>query len=100
MIDQLVQQLIDQALAVQLIEQEDQIYARNQILSLLELTEFKEVEFAERSSLGIPDLLEEIVNYACQQSVIEDIFDEKEVFSSKIMNCLMARPLNGESILF
>lgn len=100
MIDQLVQQLIDQALAVQLIEQEDQIYARNQILSLLELTEFKEVEFAERSSLGIPDLLEEIVNYACQQSVIEDIFDEKEVFSSKIMNCLMARPSTVNQFFF
>ncbi|MEO2077308.1 MAG: UDP-glucose--hexose-1-phosphate uridylyltransferase [Bacillus sp. (in: firmicutes)] len=100
MIDQLVQQLIDQALAVQLIEQEDQIYARNQILSLLGLTEFKEVDFAERSNLGIPDLLEEIVNYACQQGVIEDIFDEKEIFSSKIMNCLMARPSTVNQLFF
>lgn len=100
MIDQLVQQLIDQALAVQLIEQEDQIYARNQILSLLGLTEFKEVDFAERSNLGIPDLLEGIVNYACQQGVIEDIFDEKEIFSCKIMNCLMARPSTVNQLFF
>ncbi|WML57923.1 UDP-glucose--hexose-1-phosphate uridylyltransferase [Neobacillus sp. PS2-9] len=92
MINQLVQHLIDQALAVQLIEREDEIYARNQILSLLSLTEFKIEDFAEKNSLEIPDLLDAIVDYACEQEIIEDLFDAKEIFSSKIMNCLIARP--------
>lgn len=90
MIYQLIQQLIDQALAVQLIEQEDEIYARNQILSLLHLTDFK--ESVGETNLAIPDLLDEIVEYACVQGIIEDIFDEKEIFASKIMNCFIARP--------
>jgi UDPglucose--hexose-1-phosphate uridylyltransferase len=92
MINQLVQHLIDQALAVQLIEQEDEIYARNQILSLIGLTEFKIEDFAEENSMEIPDLLDAIVDYACEQEIIEDMFDAKEIFSSKIMNCLIARP--------
>ena len=90
MIYKRVQQLINQALAVHLINREDEIYARNQILSLLQLTDFEET--TEETNFEIPDLLEEIVNYACKQGIIADIFDEKEIFSSKIMNCLVARP--------
>lgn len=92
MIYQLIQQLINQALATQLIEREDEIYARNQILSLLHLTEFKEVDAAGESNFDIPDLLDLIVDYACNQGIIEELFDEKEIFSSKIMNCFIARP--------
>jgi UDPglucose--hexose-1-phosphate uridylyltransferase len=87
---ELIQQLINQALAVKLIEPEDEIYARNQILSLLRLVEFKEC--AAATNVEIPDLVEQIVEYACEQGIIEDIFDEKEIFASKIMNCFMARP--------
>ncbi|MBT2699590.1 UDP-glucose--hexose-1-phosphate uridylyltransferase [Bacillus sp. ISL-40] len=92
MIYQLIQQLINQAIATQLIEREDEIYARNQILSLLRLTEFKEVDAAGESNFDIPDLLDLIVDYACNQGIIEELFDEKEIFSSKIMNCFIARP--------
>jgi UDPglucose--hexose-1-phosphate uridylyltransferase len=92
MIYQLIQQLINQAISTQLIEREDEIYARNQILSLLHLTEFKEVDAAGESNFDIPDLLDLIVDYACNQGIIEELFDEKEIFSSKIMNCFIARP--------
>ncbi len=90
MINQRIQELINQAIAVKLISQDDEIYVRNQILSLLKLVEFTECD--GESNLEIPDLLEQIVDYACEQGIIEDIFDEKEIFSSKIMNCFMARP--------
>lgn len=91
MIFQLVQQLVEQALAAQLIEREDEIYARNQVLALLQLEEYKEVE-AGGNILEIPDLLEKIVDYAVDQGIIEDIFDRKDIFSSNIMNCFIARP--------
>ncbi|MFK9092175.1 UDP-glucose--hexose-1-phosphate uridylyltransferase [Bacillus salipaludis] len=92
LIDNLVQQLIDQALAAQLIEREDEVYVRNQVLALLQLAAFKENDASENTILDIPDLLEQIVDYACEQGIIEDLFDEKEMFSSKIMNCFIARP--------
>jgi UDPglucose--hexose-1-phosphate uridylyltransferase len=89
---QLVQQLINQAIDTQLMEREDEIYARNQILSLLHLADFKEVETTCSPTNEIPDLLDLIVDYACDQGIIENIFDEKEMFVSKIMNCTIARP--------
>lgn len=100
MIYQLIQQLINQAIATQLIEREDEIYARNQILSLLNLTDFKEVDTAESSHLDIPDLLDLIVDYACNQGIIEEIFDEKEIFSSKMMNCFIARPSTVNQLFY
>lgn len=92
MIQQTVQQLIEQALAVQLIEKEDEIYVRNQVLSLLQLTEFSESVQTKDMVFTIPDLLEEITAYACTRGIIEDLYDEKEIFSSKIMNCFLDRP--------
>lgn len=97
-INQLIQQLIDKAISAQLIEPDDEIYARNQILSLLHLVEFKESN--GESDLEIPDLLEQIVDYACTQGIVEDIFDEKEIFSSKIMDCFMARPSTINQIFY
>jgi UDPglucose--hexose-1-phosphate uridylyltransferase len=100
MIYQLIQQLINQAIATQLIEREDEIYARNQILSQLNLTEFKEVELAASSDFDIPDLLDLIVDYACNHGIIEELFDEKEIFSSKIMNCFIARPSSVNQLFY
>ncbi len=99
MISQLVQQLMNKALATRLMEKEDEMYARNQVLSLLQLTEFKETE-AVADALDIPDLLDQIVDYACGQGIIEDIFDEREILSSKIMNCFIARPSSVNQLFF
>ena len=100
MIYQLIQQLIAQALAAQLIEREDEIYARNQVLSLLNLSEFKQVEAAGEGHYEIPDLLDLIVDYACNQGIIEELFDEKEIFSSKIMDCFVARPSTVNQLFY
>ncbi|QCJ40953.1 UDP-glucose--hexose-1-phosphate uridylyltransferase [Bacillus sp. S3] len=100
MINQLVQQLINQALSVQLIEREDEIYARNQVLSLLQLAEYREIEGSESIAQEIPDLLDQIVDYACKHGIIEDLFDEKEIFSSKIMNCFIARPSSVNQLFY
>ncbi|MEH7332395.1 UDP-glucose--hexose-1-phosphate uridylyltransferase [Neobacillus drentensis] len=98
MIYQLVQQLVGKALEAKLIEREDEIFARNQVLSLLKLADFKETNSGKNHS--IPDVLDEIVDYACEQGIIEDLFDEKEMLSSKIMNCFMARPSTVNQLFY
>ncbi|MDF2633175.1 MAG: Galactose-phosphate uridylyltransferase [Pelosinus sp.] len=88
---QVIQQLIDCALGLELIEQEDEIYARNQILYLLRINDFVAGEKSQ-SEDKIPDLLEKLANYACENGIIEDLFDEKEILASNIMNCFMPKP--------
>lgn len=86
-----VQQLTNQAVKVQLIEQGDVVYVRNQILSLLCLESFEPNDNA-LVEIDIPILVENLVEYAISNGICEDYFDAKEIFMSKIMNTMMPLP--------
>lgn len=86
-----IQNLIDQAVAVEMIQKEDAIYSRNQLLAVLELDSFKKQE-ENISESDIPALLEKLEEYAAAHGLIQDMLDEKEIFSSKVMNVFMPRP--------
>ncbi|MED1203377.1 UDP-glucose--hexose-1-phosphate uridylyltransferase [Heyndrickxia acidicola] len=90
-VNEAIQELINHALSAGLIEKEDQIYARNQILALLELEEFPEAIEADLQN-EVHELLDFLTSYAAGKGLIEDLFDEKEILSSKIMSCFVARP--------
>lgn len=99
MIYQAIQQLIDRAIEVQLIEKEDEIYTRNQILSLLRLDDFV-VEASAPAKKAISELLEELIEYACMHKVIEAVMDEKEVLASAIMDVFMSKPSVINSLFY
>lgn len=87
----LIQTLLDQSMECEMIEREDEIYARNQLMSLLQLADFPEkVEGVKGAS--IPDVLEEIVQYAFKKGMVGILDADKEIFSSKLMNVLVQRP--------
>ncbi|WP_164667846.1 UDP-glucose--hexose-1-phosphate uridylyltransferase [Virgibacillus doumboii] len=101
MIDQHIERLIQQAIQTELIEKSDHIYARNQIMHLLQLESFPEdTGTSATSHLGkaMSDLLEQLIEYAVNQHIIDDNFDEKEILAAGIMNCLVARPSTVNSI--
>src|SRR5690625_3551743 len=83
--------LIQQAKAVGLIEKEDEIYARNQLLSQLHITTYPN-ETIHVQNDSIPNVLEKIISYAIENKVIEDVFDDKEMLAATIMNCFIAPP--------
>ncbi|OQR56127.1 UDP-glucose--hexose-1-phosphate uridylyltransferase [Bacillus sp. CDB3] len=91
MIYQTIQQLIDRAIEAKLIEREDEIYVRNKILSLLCLDDFV-VEVSASVKKEIPELLEELIEYACTHEIIKKVFDEKEILASVIMDVFMSKP--------
>jgi len=89
-----LEELVEQAILRELIHPEDEIYARNQIMDLLGLKDFpaSKVPGSGSSVQDIPDLLDELVLFAVRAGVIEDLLDEKEILSSKIMNVFMPKP--------
>lgn len=92
MISEIIQKLVDQALAQKLIEKEDEIYARNQILALLNLSEFQRPETLSAEKSLIPNLLALTADYACEKGIIRDSQTDREIILSKIMNCFLPRP--------
>ncbi len=91
MIYQQITGLIQQALQNELIEHADQIYVTNQVLALLHL-EAMPALMDEPIDDTIPNLLEQIIAYAVEQNVIDNVFDDKEILSANIMDCFVARP--------
>ncbi|MCT8975151.1 UDP-glucose--hexose-1-phosphate uridylyltransferase [Clostridium sp. CX1] len=90
---EVIRKLINKAVDARLIEKEDEVYVSNRIIALLGIEEMKAAETAgEVNNEDIPELLEKIVEYGCEKGVIEDIFDEREILSSSIMDCFIDRP--------
>ncbi|TGB03439.1 UDP-glucose--hexose-1-phosphate uridylyltransferase [Halobacillus salinus] len=85
-----VQQLVDKALEEELIEKEDAVYARNQVLGELGLVTFTPEGGTKEST--IPDLLEELIAYAVEEEIIDDVLDEKEQFQANVMDHFLPRP--------
>ncbi|MCE5285226.1 MAG: UDP-glucose--hexose-1-phosphate uridylyltransferase [Pelosinus sp.] len=88
---EVIQELINQAISLELIEGQDEVYVRNQILHLLNLSDFAGGP-AGGSHDTIPQLLDQLVLYACREKIIEEIFDEKEILAAKIMDVFMPKP--------
>ena len=74
-----------------LVEPEDRIYTVNQILDVLKLDEYEEPE-EEFSGVNLEETLGELLDYACGQGIIEDSIVYRDLFDTRLMNCLMPRP--------
>ncbi|PLR87115.1 UDP-glucose--hexose-1-phosphate uridylyltransferase [Bacillus sp. V33-4] len=94
-----LQQLLRKAISIEMISSEDEVYARNQIMSLLALNEFRCDEPSEPNK-DIPDLLDELTDYAVEKGIIDDLLDEREILSSQIMNVFMPRPSDLNQIFY
>ncbi|WP_198520792.1 UDP-glucose--hexose-1-phosphate uridylyltransferase [Alteribacter populi] len=90
-INEKVQSLLNQAIDKELFDSQDEIYCRNRVLSLLQLDSFEFVK-REGESVTIPDLLEDLAEDACARGIIDDVLDEKEIFATSLMDCLISKP--------
>ena len=92
MINEAVRDLVQYGLDTGLLGEEDRYYARNQILRLLGLTEYEEPETAEKKE-GLEQTLKTLLDYAAQKGLLEhDSVVYRDLFDTKLMNCLMPRP--------
>ncbi|HIU87632.1 MAG TPA: UDP-glucose--hexose-1-phosphate uridylyltransferase [Candidatus Avilachnospira avistercoris] len=93
-----VRDLVDYGLYCGLIRREDAIYSRNRILWLLKLNEYEEPT-EERLSFSEEDkgdklelILKELLEYAISSGIIENSITDKDIFDTKLMNCMMPMP--------
>lgn len=76
----------------QLIQPEDTIYTTNQLLGLLQLTDFNPAEVAVPKVENPASLLTPLIDYAVEQGLIEDTITERDLFDTKLMDVFMPRP--------
>lgn len=92
MIYEAVRNLTEYGLEAGLIEKDDEVYARNQILSVLGLNEYKEPE-KPAEAVSLEGTLKELLDYAAEEGLLEhNSVVYRDLFDSRLMNCMMPRP--------
>ena len=82
--------LIKYGLDCGLICEEDEIFARNSILSVLNMTEYTEPENIPETDLE--EILRNLLDYAVSEGLCEDSTAYRDLFDTKLMACLCPRP--------
>lgn len=86
-----IKKLVQYGLETGLLMEEDRIYATNQILEALHLDEYEEPE-QDYSNVNLEETLKELLDYACEQEITQNSIAYRDLFDTKLMNCLMPRP--------
>lgn len=94
-----IEGLIEQAIHAELINSMDKTYTRNQVMKLLHLETYPDPSVPAQK-LPIPNLLDDLVAYAVEHKVIDDIFSDKEILAAEIMNCFIAHPSTINNIFY
>lgn len=85
-----IKQLVNYGIKAELLTKEDRIYATNLLLDLLKVTEYEDLEVEEAE---LEDILKDMLDYAFEQKIIDDNgVVTRDLFDTRIMNCLMPRP--------
>lgn len=92
MIYEAIKNLVQYGLNTGLLEESDRIYAVNQILEAMNMDEYEEPE-SSAEEIHLESVLQELLDYAGQTGLIEeDSITYRDLFDTKLMNCLMPRP--------
>ena len=92
MIEMSVKKLVQYGKETGLIEKEDEIYARNQIQEVLGMDEYEEPGEIV-GTISLEDTLNALTDYAAEQGILENnSVVYRDLFDTRLMNCLMPRP--------
>ena len=86
-----VQKFIDYAIKNELITIDDIYVVRNQLMEALKLSDWEENN-AEYSGESIDELLLPLIEYACENSIIQDTANSRDLFDTKLMGILTPMP--------
>ena len=94
MISQAVKALVDYGLRRGLLKEEDTVYARNQILEVLKMDEYEDWEAdGTENAPELEEILKTLLDYAAAKGLLEgDSVVYRDLFDTRLMNCLMPRP--------
>lgn len=91
MVYEAIKKLVQYGLGAGLFEETDRIYVINQILDVLHMDEYEEPQ-QEYTDVNLEETLKELLDYACGQGLISDSIAYRDLFDTKLMNCMMPRP--------
>lgn len=86
-----IKKLVTYGIETGLISEEEKIYSTNLILDVLKLDDYEEPE-ENYKDVELQSVLKELLDYAVEKGLIEDSVVYRDLFDTRLMNCLMPRP--------
>ena len=86
-----IKKLVEYGVQTGLVPECERIYTTNLILDVMKQDDYEDVE-CDLSDINLEDVLKVLLDEACARGIIEDNIVSRDLFDTKIMNCLMPRP--------
>ena len=86
-----IEKLVQYGIDTGLMPECERIYTRNLLLEMFQEDAWEDVDISGREIL-LGDVLRELLDEAVSRGIIEDSIVYRDLFDTKLMNCLMPRP--------
>lgn len=86
-----INRLLNFAVQQNLMQETDCFYSANRLIDLLHVAEFVPEKVNETLETATP-ILENMLDYAVTEKLIDDTVNERDLFDTRIMDCVMPRP--------
>lgn len=91
MLSDSIKKLVQYGIQTGLTPECERIYTTNLLLELFQEDEYEDTDCV-LSGIVLEDVLKELLDEACSRGIIEDSIVYRDLFDTKLMNCLMPRP--------
>ena len=86
-----IQRLLDYSVRCKLIDKADEIVVRNMLMDALHVYDWTEPT-PDSADIPVDDILKPLVDYACENGVIEDTTANRDLFDTKLMGIVTPMP--------
>ncbi len=91
MLDFYIKQLVDYGVSSGLIPENEGVYSTNLLLEIYGIDNFSDPDISE-TSLPLDEILNNLLDIAVDEGLIEDSVTYRDLFDTKLMNCITPRP--------
>ena len=91
MIYESIKKLVQYGINTGLTPESERVYTTNLLLDLLKEDSYEDVS-CDPDNLVLEDMLKDLLDEAVRRGIIEDSITYRDLFDTKLMNCLMPRP--------
>ena len=94
MIYESIKKLVQYGINTGLTPESERIYTTNLLLDLMKEDDYEDVP-CDLDNIVLEDVLKDLLDEAVKRGIIEDSITYRDLFDTKLMNCLVPRPGTG-----
>ena len=94
MLSENIKKLVQYGIDTGLMPECERIYATNLLLEMFHEDDYEDV--AIEGKIELEEVLKALLDEACSRGIIEDSIGYRDLFDTKMMNCLTPRPAQGQ----